>query len=63
MVEGGAGTELTIDGSLFSPVADENEVRIGTALCNVTSANESQINCTMTSGSGSYTPLQLFISY
>ena len=44
---GQAGDNVTITGSLFSDATSDNIVTIGGAICNVYSANELEINCTL----------------
>ncbi|MCJ8746157.1 hypothetical protein PDJAM_G00138700 [Pangasius djambal] len=39
------GTTVTITGSGFSPVLEDNEVRLGDTLCKVTAASNNQLQC------------------
>ena len=46
-MSGQAGDNVTITGSLFSNTTSNNMVTIGGAICNIYSASETEINCTL----------------
>ena len=49
---GGEGTVITINGTMFSDVQSENNVKIGSSDCDVISSSEDQIVCELQSGAG-----------